>query len=189
MAMASTRKQCSISTCNQEKGTCDCNGCSTTFCSDHYAEHHQSLGTIRHQIEYDYNLLLEALRDRKNNLTLEIDQQIEESITNFKQMIEQWREKSIEYRNQVIMRIENQLTNLYRVLQQSGKENQIDEIELNQTKEKLERLRNELDTISNVPIERECTPSTTKISLNILFHRGNKIIKSIYKKIFFFSFG
>jgi len=179
MAMATTRKQCSISTCKEEKDTCDCNGCLTTFCSHHYTEHRETFGIIRHEIEHDYNSLKETLRDRKNAQIPEIDQWVEDSIINIKQIAEQCRKKVIEYRNQFIIEIENQLTTLTTVLKQNQKEINIDEIELNQTKEKFNRLRDELNKISKVSIKRELTPSTTKISISIPFHKGNNITKLI----------
>lgn len=177
MATASTRKKCSKPACEEEKGTCDCNGCSTTFCSHHYNEHREALGTLRHEIECDYNILKQTLDEKKNAPIPDVDQWVQQSIDAIRRIAEQCQRKFIEYRNQSISDIENQLKGLDPILRQNPKENSLDESELNQTKEKLRTLQNELNTVLDISTKRESTPFTTTFSLSFPFHRGNNTVE------------
>ena len=177
MATVIIRKKCSKPECEEEKGTCDCNGCSTTFCSHHYKEHRDALGTLRHEIECDYNSLKQTIDDKKNAPIPDMDQWVQQSIDAIKQIAEQCQRKCIEYRNQSISDIENQLNSLDSILRQNPKEHNLDEIELNQTKEKLHTLQNELNTVLNISTKRESTPSTTTFSLSVPFHKGNNTVE------------
>lgn len=187
MAMAIIRKKCSKSTCEVEKGTCDCNGCATTYCPHHYQEHREALGTLRHEIECDYNVLKQTLHDKKNAPISDINQWVQQSMDAIKQIAEQYQRKFIEYRNRSISDIENQLQRLDLTLRQISKENSLDETELNQTKEIIHTLRDELNTVLDISTEPESTPSTITFSLRVPFHNGDITIKSIFQRLCFLS--
>lgn len=108
--MIIVRKRCSEPTCNEEKDTCDCNGCLTTFCHQYYTKHRENLDKKLNQIQHDYNSFREIFNDRKNNdPILELDQWEMESINKIKEMVQQCRENVIKRRKKFIIESEKHL--------------------------------------------------------------------------------
>ena len=132
MAMATAKIQCS--TCNEEKDTYICRGCSETFCFNHLTDHRDIINKQFNQIEDNCNSFRQIIIDQKNNSLIEqIDQWENDSIEKIKQMANQCRNKLINYRNPLIIEIENKLNDLVKYIKEIRQENEFNEIDLKGT--------------------------------------------------------
>ena len=157
MATASAKTQCSM--CTEESSTFLCRGCSRDFCFDHLTEHRQILNTQLHQIQNDYNLLRQTLIEQKkdpykHSLIQEIDRWEQNSIDKIRQTAEQCRERLVNYTNKIINRLEMTLDDPKEQPIPIGGKNQFNEVDLDQFRLKLKKLKEELDKPRNLSIER-----------------------------------
>jgi hypothetical protein len=158
MATPNVKTQCSI--CKEEKSTFLCRGCEKDFCFDHLTEHRQLINTQLHYIQNDYNEFKQLIIDLKNNpeqhsLIKRIDQWEINSIQKIKQRAKECREILINYTNENINQIENKLNNRNEQLISNEKKNDFNEIDLGQFKDKLEKLKRELNQPTNISIEQQ----------------------------------
>jgi hypothetical protein len=158
MATPNVKTQCSI--CKEEKSTFLCRGCEKDFCFDHLTEHRQLINTQLHYIQNDYNEFKQLIIDLKNNpeqhsLIKRIDQWEINSIQKIKQRAKECREILINYTNENINQIENKLDNRNEQLISNEKKNDFNEIDLGQFKDKLEKLKRELNQPTNISIEQQ----------------------------------
>ena len=170
MNAASNRPICS--TCNKEKLTYSCQGCSNRFCFDHLAQHRLDLSQQLEHIQNDHDQLRQDINEQKFNPTQhssikQIDQWGKDSIDQIKQTAQQCREKWIDYSNAYLLRIEKKLKDLAEHIKEMQREKEVNEIDLNDLKQKFEELRKELDQPRNISIEQEPTSFINKISLQI----------------------
>jgi len=143
MANAIVKKQCS--TCNKEKSTYKCEGCSLDFCFNHLNEHRQIIQKQFDELENDHDQFKQRIIQQLNDLLIQqIDQWEEYSIEIIKQTPEQCRQKLIKYINQNIIQIENDLNNLDKQMKNVRRENDFNEMDLNHLKQKLNKLEEEL---------------------------------------------
>jgi chromosome segregation ATPase len=172
MATANLNTQCSI--CKHEIRTFLCNGCSTNFCKTHLPEHLESLNEQLHYIQNDYNQFRQFIIDFKKNsekypLIKQIDQWENDSIIKIKQKAKECRDELINYTIPTINQIEIKLNNLSEQLITNQKKNDFNEIHLNKLKEKLEKLKKELNQPKNVSIEQQ-----SNSFINLIFIRFSK---------------
>jgi len=179
---------CSI--CNQDTSTFICKGCLKEFCFDHLTEHCETLKIQFNQIENDYNQFRQTLIDQKNDpntrlLIQQINKWEQQSIEKIKQTADQSRQTLINYTNKVIINIQNKLDNAIPTI--PGK-NQFNEIHLEEFKQKLNKLKEELDKPTNVSIQQESTAFINQIYVILPVHEGNNILFLIYRLIKFTLF-
>jgi outer membrane murein-binding lipoprotein Lpp len=177
MATSNITSHCSM--CNEEI-TFMCRGCLKDFCFDHLTEHRQTLKTQFHQIENDYNQFRQTLIDQKNDsnkrsLIQQINKWEEESRNKIKQIADQCRQKLINYTNKFIIKIENKLDNTIKLQTSIREKNEFSEIHLEELKQKLNKLKEELDKPTNISIQQESTSFINQISVILPFDEGNYI--------------
>jgi sugar lactone lactonase YvrE len=188
MATGTTAKaQCCI--CNKEKNTYKCGGCSKDFCFNHLTEHRQSINQQFDEIENYHDQFRQTILKQKNDpqkhpLINQINKWEEDSIQKIKQTAQESRRKLIKYMNNHIIVIENQLNHLAKQLKEIREENEFNEADLNQLREKLTKLAEELAKPSNVIIEQESSSFIGKISVIVPIGKGkHDIFKSDSSKI------
>jgi chromosome segregation ATPase len=177
MATTSAKRQCF--TCQKETRTFICEGCSQSFCRTDLTKHLQILNEKFDQIEYNHDQFREKLLSQKDDpnkrpLIQQINHWKEESIKKIEQTAEQCRESLINYTNEYIIHLENQLNKLAKEIQKIRQENEFNEIDLNHLKEKLTKLEEKLDQPTNVSIQQQSTPFINKISVTTPFRKGNQ---------------
>ena len=142
MATAATTGKARCVACGKEKIAYKCEGCSQYFCVNHLAEHHQLLGKQLDEVENQRNLFRQTLTEQKNNpqkhsLIKQIDQWERESIRKIRETAEEAKALLITHTTGHINNIEVELTKLTEQLKQSQQENDVNEIILNEFKQKL----------------------------------------------------
>lgn len=149
-------------TCNKEKIFYLCRGCSKQFCINDLNEHLHSLsiplGNVENECDQFYELLDTQKNDPKNLLFIEeIDKSEEDSILKIKQTAEKCRLLVRKQSNDHFIGIEKKLFKMAEQIKYSRKENEFNEIHIQQWKTKLVQLKQELDTPWNIKIQQEST--------------------------------
>jgi vacuolar-type H+-ATPase subunit I/STV1 len=167
--------QCFI--CKKEKNTYKCGGCSKDFCFNHLTEHRQNINQQFDEIENDHDQFRQTIFEQKNHsqkhsLINQINKWEEDSIEKIKQTAEKSRQKLINYTNNHIIVIENQLNHLAKQLKEIRQDNEFNEIDLNQMREKLRRLTEIFIKPSNIVIEQESSSFIDKISVIVPIGKG-----------------
>jgi chromosome segregation ATPase len=177
MVIANAKTQCF--SCCKETRTFNCGGCLQNYCLNCLPIHLQKLREDLDEIEYDHDQFRQKLNDQKENpkkcsLIQEIDQWEEDSINKIKQTAEQCRQRLINYTNKFIIEIENKLNDLVEKIKQIRYENEFNEIDLDQIKEKLNQLKEQLDKPLNVSTEQSSS-FINKIFVILPIDKGNQI--------------
>ena len=138
------------------------------------------------QCSKDLRQELDRLRDelvdpRKHSLMEQIDQWERESIETIRKTADECREKWINYCHGIRDEMEKKLNELSQQIKQVRDENQFDQADLNNIKEKLQKLKGELVRSSNVHLRQQATSFINKISLSMSYPQGsNEIVQSNY---------
>jgi chromosome segregation ATPase len=145
--------------CGKERSTLKCAGCSQDFCFDHLPDHRQELSEQLDEIEMNRDSLRQTLNEQTNSpkqhlLIKQIDQWEEDSIKIIEQTAKQCRELLFEHTTKFINPIEINLTKLTDEMREIRKENDFNEIDLNQLKNKLAQIAKELDKPANVSVQQ-----------------------------------
>jgi hypothetical protein len=156
--------------CGKEKSAVKCEGCSQIFCFDHLPIHHQELNMQLHEIEMNRDLFRQMLTEQVNNLgkhsfIKQIDQWEAESIKLIEQTAKQCRQLVLQHTDQYLIEIEINLAHFTDQLRQIRRENDFNEIELNEFKHRLKQLQRELDRPPNISIQQDTTSFINKISV------------------------
>ena len=106
----------------------------------------------------------------------QVDKWEVDSINKIRQTAQECRQLLVQHTNDHILDIENKLTKLTKELKQIRKDDEFNEIDLNQMQEKLRRLRDELSQPRNIKVHEETTSFVSKISV---VATTSKWIKSI----------
>ncbi|CAF1175229.1 unnamed protein product [Adineta steineri] len=168
MAMTNNKTRCF--TCNKEKITYFCKGCSKEFCFMDLAEHHKRLNEELHHIIDDYNAFKERINEQKQNpqnhaLINQIDQWEIDSIEIIQQKAKECREILIKLSQTCINDIEKKFNDLTEQIQQLQKENDFNEINFNYLTNQLIEIIEELNNPSNISIQRESQSFINEISI------------------------
>ncbi|CAF1464517.1 unnamed protein product [Adineta steineri] len=179
MAMANKKTQCF--TCNKEKITYPCEGCSKRFCFIHIPEHHQRLNEELHHIIDDYNEFKERINEQQQNpynhsLIKQIDQWEILSIEKIKQKAQDCRETIIKSLKLLTNDIEMKFNELNKQIQQLQKENDFNEIELNHLRDQLTKITQELNNPSKISIQQDSQAFINEISI-ISLEKKSKLNK------------
>ena len=170
MATSSLKTLCVV--CNKEKITYLCFGCSEKFCLPHLTEHQKDLALQLDQIENDHDGLRQSLHDQRANssqhpLIEQINQWGKDSIEKIKQTAEQCRRKITNCLDVCFHRTEKKLNHLAEHIKEMRHENEFNEIDLNELKQRIRKLQEELVRPDNVSIEQPSTSVTGTISVRI----------------------
>jgi DNA repair exonuclease SbcCD ATPase subunit len=170
MATPTGKNHCAI--CGKERRTVLCDGCSQTFCYNHLNDHRQELSKQLDEVEVTRDLFRQTLTEqtsqpRKHQLMKEIDDWERDSINKIQQAANEARQLLSKHINGHITEIEVQLNKLTDQLRQSRQDNDFVETDLNQWKEELHRLKEELTKPSSIRLQRDFAPLVTKINVDL----------------------
>ena len=164
------RNHCAI--CGKERRTVSCDGCLQTFCYNHLNDHRQELSKQLDEVEVTRDLFRQILTEqtsqpRKHTLMKEIDEWERDSIKKIQESAEEARQQLFRHITEHIKDIETRLSKLTDQLRTSRQENDFIETDLNQWKEELQRLKEELSKPSNIALRRDTIPLVTKINVDL----------------------
>ena len=170
MAAAIGKTQCV--SCGKEKIAYKCEGCSQTFCVNHLADHHRELGLRLDDVEHQRNVFRQKLTELTNDpqmqmLMQEIDQWEINSIALIQQTAEEARRILANHAAENIRKIEDKLVRLTEELKITRDENDFNELHINQFKEKLQELEEQLKKPSNISIRHDPSSFIGRISIAI----------------------
>jgi sugar lactone lactonase YvrE len=188
MATSTGKGRCII--CEKEKSAVRCEGCLQIFCRVHLNDHCQELSQQLDEIEFNRDLFRQTLNEQIENpqkhfLIKQIEQWELNSIEIIQKIAKECKEKLFQYTNEHFNRIEINLNQLTNQLKEIRRENDFNEMDLNQLKEKLTKLEVELDQIPNISIQQHSTSFIKKISVVVIGSSGKKMFDFIVK-IFLF---
>ena len=168
--MATGKNNCAI--CGKERRTVLCDGCLQTFCYNHLGEHRQELSKQLDEVEVTRDLFRQTLtkqtsQPRKHPLMKKIDEWERESIDKIRQAAEAARQLLSQHTKEHITEAEVQLNKLTDQLRQSRQDNDFVETDINQWKEELHKLKEELIKPSTITLEQDSTPLVFKINVQI----------------------
>jgi DNA anti-recombination protein RmuC len=168
MAGALNKARCVI--CGKERSTVRCEGCSQTYCLNDLEEHRQELSKQFDEVEVTRDLfrqtLMEQTTKRQNHeLIQQIDQWEHDSINKIRQTAEETRQLLRKHTDGFFTEIQDKLNKLTNQLQESRKD--FFETDLQQWKEQLEQLKENLDKPLPVAIRHDSTPLVTKIFVDV----------------------
>lgn len=136
--------------------------CSEGFCDDHLIEHREKLNKIEDQRNHFQELLTEQTANpEKHFLIQQINQWENDSIKKIRQVADESRELLFKHINKHMEKIETKLIKLTDDLEEVREENY-----LNEFKEKLEKLEEELNKPSNISIQESFVPFISSICVN-----------------------
>ena len=152
MATVSTKTICA--TCNKEKITYPCEGCSQRFCRIDLGEHQKNLENQLDHIENDHDQLRQNIDGQRTDSLLieQIDQWEKDSIHKIKLTADRCRERLINYSNIFRLEEEKKLNDIANQIKEMPHENEFNEIDLNCLTQILHKLREELTQSSNVSV-------------------------------------
>jgi hypothetical protein len=177
--MASTIGKTHCVTCRKDKVAYKCEGCSQTFCVNHLAEHHHELGLQLDEVEHKRNLFRQTLTEQTNNpqidsLIQQIDNWEQDSISIILQTADDAREILVKHATTNIENIEGRLDELTKQLEITRKENDFNELHLNQFKQTLRQLEEQLKQPSYISVRQESSSFVGRI--HIVFSSGKRTI-------------
>ncbi|CAF1188846.1 unnamed protein product [Adineta steineri] len=168
MAMANNKTQCF--TCNKEKITYSCKGCSKEFCLIHLTEHQQRLNEELNHIINEYDQFKQIMNEQEQNpQNLLLIKQINEWETNSIEIIQRkaqnCRKSVIKYSQNFLNGIEMKFNDLSEQIKQNRDENEFNEINLEYLRNQLIKITLELNKPSGVSIEQDSQPFINEISV------------------------
>ncbi|CAF1280501.1 unnamed protein product [Adineta steineri] len=168
MAVANNKTHCF--TCNKEKITYPCRGCSKEFCLTHLTEHQQMLNEELNHIINDYDEFKQRINEQKQNpqnhsLIKQIDQWERKSIEIIQQKAQDCRENLVKSSQTYVNDIEKKFNDLCEQIKQIHAENEFNEINLNDLRNQLNKITEELNNSSNISIHQESQSFINEISI------------------------
>ncbi|CAF1130705.1 unnamed protein product [Adineta steineri] len=168
MAMANNKTLCY--TCNEEKITFHCKGCSKEFCLTDLTEHCEILTSELHSITYQYNEFQQTINEQKQNphnhlLIEQIDQWEIESIDKIQQKAKEYRENVTKSFQACINDIEMKFKDFDEQIKQIQKENECNEISLDYLRNQLKEMTEELNNPSKIFIKEDSQSFINEISI------------------------
>ncbi|CAF4059823.1 unnamed protein product [Adineta steineri] len=168
MAMASNKTQCF--TCNKEKITYPCKGCSKEFCLTHLTEHQQNLNEELNHIINDYDQFKQTINEQKQNpqdhlLIEQINRWETSSIELIRQKAQECRKSLIKYSQRFIKDIEIKFNYLSEQIKHIHSENEFNEIDLNYLTNQLIEITDELNNPTDISIKEGSQSFINEISV------------------------
>ena len=170
--MTSTSNTSICFTCNNDRIIHPCKGCSKRFCLPHLAQHQTDLIDQLYQIECDHDELRTSLNDQISNpiklsLIKNIDLWEKKSIDQIKQTAQQCRYELISYSKRFLFRKEKKLNDLDKQIKEMNREDEVNEIQLNDLQKKFDKLQKEFHQSTKISIKEQSTSFISTISLVI----------------------
>lgn len=177
MATAPVKLHCSV--CQKATRTFMCDGCLQRFCDVDLKEHLQLLDVKLNEIENDYDQFRQFFINRKSELEKyplieQINQWEHDSIEKIKYKAQESRQKLTEYTKNNLFRFDNGLNQLANQLKEPHKENQFNEIDLENLRRQLKTLKNEFDVSTKITAKQQPTTLIDQISLLIPPSQGKQ---------------
>ncbi|CAF0860603.1 unnamed protein product [Adineta steineri] len=168
MAMANNKTRCY--TCNEEKITFNCKGCSKEFCLTDLIEHCEILTNELHSITYEYNEFKQTINEQKQNpqnhlLIEQISQWEIKSIDKIQQKAQEYRENVTKSLQTCINDTEMKFKDFDEQVKQIQKENEFNEINLNYLRNQIIRMTKELNNPSKISIKQDLQSFINEISI------------------------
>ncbi|CAF1238045.1 unnamed protein product [Adineta steineri] len=182
MAMVNNQTLCF--TCNKEKITYSCEGCSQRFCFTDLAEHKQILNDELNHIINDYDQFKQTINEQKRNpqnhsLIEQINQWETNSVAMIQQKAKECRESVIKSSQTFINDIEMKFNDLSEQIQLLHKENDFNEINLNYLTNQLKKITEELNDPSKISIKHGSHSFINEISIiSLIKPKFNKWIQN-----------
>ena len=188
MATASNKTMCFL--CKKMQVTYICQGCSNHFCFDHLLQHRTDIQQQFDFLQNNHDQLRQQINDTKSDptkhsLIKQIDQWERDSINKIQEHAQQCKTRAINQLNSFVQKIEKKLKDLAEQIKGIHQENAFNEIDLNNLKEKLEKLEKELNRPSNIFIKRQSTLFVDNISV-LLLSGKTQMRLSLRKDLFAF---
>ncbi|CAF1491647.1 unnamed protein product [Adineta steineri] len=168
MAMTNNKTLCF--TCNKEKITFPCKGCSEEFCLIHFTEHQKILSEELNRIIGDYDQFKQTINEQTQNplnhlLIKEINQWERDSIEIIQQKAQHCRQTVIEYLSTFLNNIEMKFNDLNEQIKQIHQENECNEINLSYLTNELIEITEELNNSSKIYIQQDSQSFIDDISI------------------------
>ncbi|CAF1188863.1 unnamed protein product [Adineta steineri] len=166
--MAYNKAQCF--TCNKNKITYPCEGCSQKFCLMDLTEHRQILNNQLHHITNEYNEFKQTINEQKQNpqnlsLIKQINQWEINSVEIIQQKAQEYRKMLIKSSQTCLNNIEMKFKDLNEHIKQLHSENEFNEINLNYLRNQLMKITQELNNPSNISVQQSSQPFINDISI------------------------
>ncbi|CAF3613720.1 unnamed protein product [Adineta steineri] len=166
--MANNKTQCF--TCNKEKITYRCKGCLKEFCLMDLTEHQQRLKDELNCIINDYDEFKERINEQKlspqnHSLREQINLWEKESIEKIQHKAQECRENLIKSSQICINDIEMKYKDLNEQIKQIRKENVFNEISFDYLRNRLMKMTQELNNLSNMSIQQDSKSFINEISI------------------------
>jgi len=176
MSTPTVRKQCFV--CKKAARTFNCEGCSQNFCADCLTKHLQELKKNLTSIDSEGVQFRQKINEQKKEpkkryLIQQIDDWEETSISTIKQTAQHCRQRLINYTTKFISNIETKLNDLTKQIKQLTQENQFNEIDLDELKDRLKLLKDQLDKPPHVQIQQQPSTFINKIATILPIDRGS----------------
>ncbi|CAF1037264.1 unnamed protein product [Adineta steineri] len=170
MAMANNKTKCF--TCNEEKITYPCRGCSKEFCLMDLTKHQQILNDELNYITNEYNEFKQRINEQKQNpqnhlLINQIDQWERNSIGTIQQKAEECRKIAMGYLPTYFNNIEHKFNDLSGQIKQIHQENEFNEINLSYLRHELIEITQELNNPPKISIKENSQSFINEISIII----------------------
>ncbi|CAF1181239.1 unnamed protein product [Adineta steineri] len=168
MAMANNKTQCF--TCNKEKITYPCKGCSKEFCLMDLTEYQRILSDELNLITNEYNEFKQRINEQKQNpqndlLIKQIDEWEAKSIAVIQQKAQQCRKIAMGYLPTFLNDIEKKFNDLSQQIKQIHHENESNEINLIYLRNQLIEITQELNNPSKIFIKEDSQSFINEISI------------------------
>ncbi|CAF1417014.1 unnamed protein product [Adineta steineri] len=166
--MANNKTKCF--TCNKDKITYPCEGCSKHFCLMDLIEHRQILNDELHHITNEYNEFKQTMNEQKQNpqnhsLMNQINQWEIKSIEKIQQKAQEYREIFTKSLQTCIYDIEMKFNDLREQIKQFQQENEFTETNLNYLRSQLKVITQELNYPSTMSIQQNSQPLISEVSI------------------------
>jgi hypothetical protein len=170
MATATSKARCV--SCGKEKAVMKCGGCLQDFCFNHMTDHRQELGKQLDEIEVTRDLFRQTLTEQsskpqKHALMQQIDRWEHDSMNKIRKTAEEARQRLLKHTTEYFNGMEVKLNKLTDQLRESRQENDFIETDLQQWKQQLNLLKDELNKPSTITVTDDTTPLVTKICVSV----------------------
>jgi hypothetical protein len=158
--MASSIGKSLCTTCNEKESFFTCHGCQQDFCEDHINIHHQSSIKQMDDLLNDHQQLQQMIGDYINEpcqhpLIQQIDKWERQSIRKIQQTAHDGRTQIFNVISDHIMKIKKSLENLTEILDQVRNDEKLMELVLQQGRETVDRLKNDLITPETIKLRKD----------------------------------
>ncbi|CAF1327613.1 unnamed protein product [Rotaria sordida] len=159
-------------TCRKVKGVSKCEGCSKTFCYNHFVDHRQQLNKQLDEVEVTRDLFRQTLSEQtsesQNHILLQqINDWERNSIDKIRQTADEARKLLLKYTAKHITGIEIELNKLTDQLRQNRQDNDFIETDLFRWINQLIQLTDELNKLSKMTIRQSSRSLINKIYVDI----------------------